>query len=241
MYGRHRCNSNVTMRDEDVPENTEGRVDAKALYTKRVDAYLSFNKLFRATQAYRAFFLSYERLGPGLRILNAGCGTGIDALALIRALQRRGLGYHTFDAFDLTPAMLERFRSCIEDLQIPGVRLRDANVLELQNLPDDWTQYDLIVSAAMLEYVPREAIAQAVAGLRERLAPGGAFLVFITRRNWITSLLIAKPWKANVYRAEDVRQFLTAAHFEHVTFREFTPSYFWHNFWAHVVEASTGD
>lgn len=90
-------------------------VDVKALYTNRVEAYTSFNSLFRAAEAYRAFFSSYERLRPNLRI----------------------------------------------DLQIPGVRLREANVLDLGDLPDDWTQYDLIVSAAMLEYVPREVIAHA--------------------------------------------------------------------------------
>jgi SAM-dependent methyltransferase len=228
------------MRNEDMPERAERFVDAKALYTKRVDAYVSFNSLFGAAPAYRAFFRSYERLAPHLRILNAGCGTGMDALALIHVLQRRGLGYDTFDAFDLTPAMLERFRRCVEDQRISGVRLQEANVLDLQELPDDWTRYDLIVSAAMLEYVPRRAITQAVAGLRERLALGGTFLLFITRRNWITSFLIAKPWKANVYHAEDVRQFLARSHFEKVTFRKFPASYFWHNIWAHVVEASTG-
>jgi SAM-dependent methyltransferase len=222
-----------------VAEGAQNRVDAKALYTERVDAYLSFNKVFRAAQAYRAFYRSYTRLPPHLRILNAGCGTGMDALALIDDLQRRGLLYDTFDAFDLTPAMLERFRRHIEDHRIPGVRLQEANVLDLQELPDDWTQYDLIVSAAMLEYVPREAITHAVSGLRERLAPGGTFLLFITRRNWITSALIAKPWKANVYRGDEVRQFLAAARFKRVTFRKFPASYFWHNWWAHVVEAST--
>lgn len=218
-------------------ESTSDRGDAKALYTERVDAYLSFNSLFRSSHAYRAFFESYERLGPDLRILNAGCGTGIDALALLRVLQMRGLDHQTIDAFDLTPAMLERFRKCIEDLRIPNVHLQEANVLDLRSLPDSWTHYDLIVSAAMLEYVPRAAITQAVNGLRARLAPHGAFLLFITRENWITSLLIEKPWKANCYRADEVRQFLTAAHFRSIFFREFPASFFWHNYWAHVVEA----
>ena len=212
-------------------------MDAKVLYTKRVDAYVRFNSLFHAAQAYEAFFTSYDGLGPDLRILNAGCGTGMDALALIRALQRRGLSYETLDSFDLTPAMLERFRKCIEDLRIRNVRLQEANVLDLEGLPQDWTGYNLIVSAAMLEYVPRDALTRAVSGLRARLAPGGTFLLFIARRNWITSILIAKPWKANVYRAEDVNRFLTEARFNRVTFRKFPASYFWHNWWAHVVQA----
>jgi ubiquinone/menaquinone biosynthesis C-methylase UbiE len=211
--------------------------EAKALYTKRVDAYQSFNSLFRASQAYQAFFESYDRLGPGLRILNAGCGTGIDALALIRALRMRGLDHQTLDAFDLTPAMLARFRKRIEDLNISNVRLKEANVLDLRSLPDDWTHYDLIVSAAMLEYVPRDAIVQAVSGLRARLVPHGTFLLFITRHNWITTILIERPWKANCYHADQVRQFLTEATFPRIVFRKFPASFFWHNLWAHVVEA----
>jgi SAM-dependent methyltransferase len=211
--------------------------DAKALYTKRVDAYVSFNSLFRSAQAYEAFFGSYERLRPNLRILNAGCGTGDDALALIRTLQRRRLGYETFDAFDLTPAMLERFRARVGNLGLRDVRLQEANVLELQELPHDWTGYDLIVTAAMLEYLPRETITRAIDGLRKRLASGGTFLLFITRRNWITSVVIEKPWKANSYRSDEVRHFLTAAHFGQIDFRRFPTSYFWHNWWAHVVQA----
>lgn len=38
---------------------------------------------------------------------------------------------------------------------IEGVETAQANVLELDPLPDAWTQYDLIVSASMLEYVPK--------------------------------------------------------------------------------------
>jgi hypothetical protein len=58
-------------------------------------------------------------------------------------------------------------------------------------------QHHLIVSAAMLEYVPRAAFVRALSTLRMRLAPDGRFLLFITRRNLITSVLIEKWWKAN--------------------------------------------
>ena len=45
-----------------------------------------------------------------------------------------------------------------------------ANVLQLDQLPVGWTNYDLIVSASMLEYMPRERLAEALAGLRSKLA-----------------------------------------------------------------------
>lgn len=48
--------------------------DVKRLYTERLDAYLSFNAVFRYAEALKAFFRSYDGLGPGLRILDAGCG-----------------------------------------------------------------------------------------------------------------------------------------------------------------------
>jgi SAM-dependent methyltransferase len=169
--------------------------------------------------------------------LNAGCGTGDDTLALVRALTSRGLEYQTIDAFDLTPAMLARFRQSLDARRIKNVHVKEANVLDLESLPSEWTNYDLIVSAAMLEYVPRDAFVTALRSLRMRLAPGGRFLMFITRRNWITSILIEKWWKANRYSAEELRSALTSAGFSRISFREFPLTYFWQNHWAHVVEA----
>ena len=49
-----------------------------------------------------------------------------------------------------------------------------------------WTDYDLIVSASMLEYVPRKRLAEALAALRGRLTDQGRLILFITKRNWLT-------------------------------------------------------
>jgi hypothetical protein len=61
------------------------------------------------------------------------------------------------------------------------VRLHEANVLEFETLPSFWMDYDLIVSAAMLEYVPRFELLGALKALRTRLARHGWIVVFITR------------------------------------------------------------
>jgi SAM-dependent methyltransferase len=211
--------------------------EAKELYTSKVDAYISFNRAFLSARAYQAYFAADKALRSGLRILNAGCGTGDDTLALIRALTSRSLEYQTIDAFDLTPAMLARFQESLDAKHIKNVHVREANVLHLESLPAEWTNYDLIVSAAMLEYVPRDALVTALRSLRMRLAPGGRLLLFITRRNWITSILIEKWWKANRYSAEELRSALTSAGYSRISFREFPLTYFWQNHWAHVVEA----
>lgn len=218
---------------------TTGRasVDAKRLYTEKIDTYLSFNAVFRSPQAQFAFFRNCDFLRPGMRILDAGCGTGAASLALLKALGAKGCAKgSTLHAFDLTPAMLERFRKQLGEQGIDNVELREADVLEPGALPSAWTGYDLVVSVAMLEYVPRERFVEALSSLRARVAPGGRFLLFITRRNWITWLLIGKWWKANRYRRRTLREALRAAGFAQVAVRRFPPAYFWQNQWAHVLE-----
>jgi SAM-dependent methyltransferase len=212
-------------------------MDVKQLYTEKIDTYLSFNAVFRSPQALQAFFEAYDGLQPDLRILDAGCGTGTAALALLRALWRRNLGYQTLHAFDLTPAMLARFRQHLTQQKIPNVHLREANVLELERLPPSWTNYDLIVSVAMLEYVPRADLVTALAALRTRLARHGRLLLFITRKNWVTKLLIERWWKANRYTREELREAFIVAGFSDATFKRFPYAYFWQNLWAYILES----
>ena len=68
---------------------------------------------------------------------------------------------------------------------VADVELRQADVLRLEGLPDAWTDYDLIVSASMLEYVPRDALPVALEGLRRRLAKDGVLLwLVLSGRIW---------------------------------------------------------
>lgn len=212
-------------------------MDAKQLYTERIDTYLAFNSLFRSPQALHAFFKSYDGLRADLRVLDAGCGTGAATMALLKALRSRRLGLAALDAFDLTPAMLNRFRQDLERDSISDVRLCEANVLELEKLPQDWTNYDLIVSVAMLEYVPKPKLVTALSALRVRLAPQGRVLLFITRRNWVTKILIEMSWQANRYTRDELIHAFASADLGRPAFRQFPPSYFWQNVWAHVLES----
>ena len=81
--------------------------------------------------------------------------------------------------------MLERFGQTLKKAENDWVEARQANVLDMDTLPTAWTNYDLIVTVSMLEYVPRERLSEALAALRERLADGGRLVVFITKQNWL--------------------------------------------------------
>jgi cyclopropane fatty-acyl-phospholipid synthase-like methyltransferase len=212
--------------------------DVKRLYTERVNAYLRFNAAFLYPQALQAFFESSDLLRPNLRILDAGCGTGIATIALLHALQKRSLPVHAVHGFDLTPAMLARFQQMLASEKILDVELKEADVRELDALPASWTGYDLIVSASMLEYLPQADAIPALCALHGRLVARGCLLVIITRKNWMNKLLIEKWWQANGYTCGQLKEFLTAAGFERTDFRKFHYRYFWQNFWGHIVEAS---
>ena len=205
------------------------------LYTVGIDRYSSFIGFFRSQQATRALLQSSDLLRQGLRVLDAGCGFGMVTFALLDALQQRNFDYQRVDAFDLTPAMLARFRQTLETHGIPRVQLRQADVLALDTLPPSWTDYDLIVSASMLEYLPRQELPRALEALRTRLAPGGDILIVISRKVPETKALIQWWWHAERYTGRELRRIFEQAGIRDPEFRRFPARYFWLNRANYVV------
>jgi SAM-dependent methyltransferase len=211
--------------------------DPGALFAEKHATYARFIRLMRYPQGLRAFFRRSPLLRSGQKVLDAGCGTGAVTLAFHGALVRRGLAPGVLHAFDLTPAMLEHFRALLHARAIEGVETVQADVLALDALPAGWTHYDLVLSASMLEYVPRGRFVDALRGLRARLRDDGRFVLFITRRNWLTRPLIGRWWRSNLYTAAELRDAFRAAGFSRVVFAHFPPEAAYLAVWGHVIEA----
>jgi ubiquinone/menaquinone biosynthesis C-methylase UbiE len=213
-------------------------VNARDLYTTRAVLYGWWMSLFRQQRGLENFFERSGCLRPDLRILDAGCGSGAATLALVAALERNHFSYRSIDAFDLTPAMLERFRTRLNHLRVERVHLREANVLALDDqLPESWTDYELIVSTFMLEYLPPEQLETALAAVSKRLARDGRLIVVITRKNPIAKVMVEWTWKAKGYTAGELRAAFECAGFASIAFHRFPLPYFWLNPTNHVVVA----
>ena len=213
------------------------KADPVRLFSDRSHSYIRFVRFVRYPEAIRAYFLRSSLLGSGLRVLDAGCGTGIVTLALRDALLRRGLAPGLMRAFDLTPAMLERFREMLAKRGIQGIELAQADVLDLSRLPASWGKHDLVVSASMLEYLPPTHLSTALRGLRSLLKEGGSFVLFITRRNWLTRPLIGRWWRSNLYTKSELERAFLEAGFESFVFRKFPSRFRYLALWGYVIEA----
>ena len=210
--------------------------EPEKFFSAKVDAYAQYISLFLYPQGFRAFFAGVDWLTSGLRVLDAGCGTGVVTIAFLEALKRHGYKVECSHAFDLTPAMLDRFRKELEQRELKKIDLCQANVLDLKQLPESWTGYDVIVTASMLEYIPRHKLPEALVSLRSRLSPGGRLLLFITRRSWMTKWLVERPWGGNRYSRQELVEAFAASGFEDITFETFPFNYYWLNLWGLIVQ-----
>lgn len=206
------------------------------LYKTGIDRYSSFIAAFQSRQGIQALLRSSHMLRNGLRVLDAGCGFGMATFALIEALRQKNLDYKSIDGFDLTPAMLARFQETLEARGITRIQLRRADVLALETLPSSWTNYDLILSTSMLEYLPKQDLPRALKGLRARLSPNGHMLVMITRKTPETKILIEWWWHAEGYTKDELLRALEGVGFRDCVFRQFPWRYFWLNRGSYVVE-----
>jgi SAM-dependent methyltransferase len=115
-----------------------------------------------------------QRVGPASAVLDAACGTGVDAAVLAR----RGF---TVWAADGSEAMVEgaaaRFRR--EGLAVPVLHSRWA---DLPAATGERFDVVLCVGNSLVHAAGRDAMVQALIGLRRMARPGGH--VVVDSRNW---------------------------------------------------------
>ena len=224
-----------TLKADDQPA-----AKTAALYSRRTSLYVRLTRLIGYPKGLERIFATEmsDALKPGARIMDAGCGAGAATFALLAAFVRLCAPRGGVDGFDLTPAMLSHFAEELSRRGIADVRLREADVLDLaSSLPADWTNYDLIVTSAMLEYLPRDRVADALAALRGRLAPHGRLLFFISKKGAFNRWAMERWWHANCYDRSEIELAVSSAGFRMVKFHRFPAPYAFLNSWGHAVEA----
>ena len=104
------------------------------------------------------------RLAEGDRVVDVGCGAGIDSLIAARMVGLSG----AVVGVDMTPAMLEKARAGAAAMNAANVEFRESYAESLP-VPDEWA--DVVISNGVMNLFPDKT-----AGLREMarvLKPGG--------------------------------------------------------------------
>ena len=190
-----------------------------------VSIYERFTRLYDLMFRFNGYARSIENylrenplpLATGARVLDAGCGTGLLTLALLRVLRRPA----KITAVDLSGRSLQTARRAVRKLgadprhKISFVR---ANAL---SLPFPADSFDLVVTSGVLEYLPlREGLAE----LSRVLAPGGYLFFLPVRPSPASRLLeIMFRFKAHPPRAvaENTERFFRVL--EHYQFPTLDP------------------
>jgi SAM-dependent methyltransferase len=115
-----------------------------------------------------------RQLGPGCAVLDAACGTGVDAAALAR----RGLRVRAADGSKrMVEVAAERFRR--EGLAVP---VQQCLWADLPDTIDERFDVVLCTGNALVHAAGRGAMVHALTGLRRMTRPGGHVVIHL--RNW---------------------------------------------------------
>lgn len=150
---------------------TATKTEARAgSYYDKIAGFYDFTfKLNGYGRSLDEYFFSHPLpLSRGARILDAGCGTGLLTLALLRAIHFPV----RITALDLSATSIEAARRAVNEG--PG-RTRDAIFAQgnLLSLPFADNSFDMVVTSGALEYVP---LADGMNELARVINPGGHLL-----------------------------------------------------------------
>jgi SAM-dependent methyltransferase len=163
-------------------ENMELSSDLETLKTKLRAVWVAgdYGEIAKNSATGAAEFIGRLNLQPGMRVLDAACGTG--NLAIPAA--RRGA---IVTGVDIAPNLLEqaRQRAAAEGLEI------QFDEGDVENLPYADASFDAVVSMFGAMFAPRPELT--AAELKRVCRPGG----FIAMANWIPDGFVGKMFKTN--------------------------------------------
>lgn len=201
-------------------DSKTNRSEVQTLYSTRARLYEKvFVKGLGWGNELEAFFRRSAYLQPSLKILDAGCGTGIVTRTLHKIMQEKGFSSE-IHAFDLTQNMLDIFHQEISKHGLRNIELAQADVLRLDALPSTWNEYDLIISSALLEHIPEDQMGRAVRNLKDVLRVGGVLLLLLTKRTMISRVTGKLFWKTNLFDEADVQALLKSVGFHRIEFKK---------------------
>jgi SAM-dependent methyltransferase len=182
-------------------------------FSRRAALYdFAFFKLSPFMPVVRSILKDRRVLTSNMKVLDAGAGTGLATRVLYSLAREEGLSGIVFHAFDLTQAMLDVFHRWIHaEGAENAISTRVQDVLDLDTLPQTWSDYDLIVTSTMLEYVPTASLDKAVAGLLGLLKPGGKMIWLLSGRTLPMRLFVGWLWRANLYSKSEIDAVLAKA------------------------------
>jgi ubiquinone/menaquinone biosynthesis C-methylase UbiE len=198
------------------------KAQTEALYRRRARHYDAAARLFDllgfAEQEYRRAAVAALPLRPGGRVVDIGCGTGLNLPLLERAVGPTGWVF----GVDLSDAMLMRACDRVSRAGWANVRLTQADAAEYEFPP----ALDGIISTFALTLVPE--FDDVVRRGAQALTPGGRFVVLDFKRpdrapEWLARLgvLLNRPFGVSLDLAERHPWESVARHFAHPKVVEF--------------------
>lgn len=175
------------------------------------DITFKFNGYSRSLEKYLEEHL--PPLPAQARVLDAGCGTGLLTLALLKVLDQP----LRITAIDLSSSSLATAqRAVLENSgRTQSVRFAQANLLQLPFADDS---FDLIMTSGVLEYVP---LSEGFGELARVIRPGG-YMLHLPVRPSPASKLLEVMFRFKAHPPREVEQ-QTTRHFRVVNHYRFPP------------------
>ena len=116
-----------------------------------------------------------------LRVLDAGCGTGLYTFAILKKFRNAQM-----TAFDVNAAMMEKMKRIVQEKGLDSrVQIFNWDITGALPLPEK--QFDLIVTGGVLEYVHNPE--SVVKNLAAYLKPKGYYLNSLVRDNLVARIV----------------------------------------------------